>query len=386
MVRRADISCDLHLLSRAHGRYVYFAATKCHDTQGTDRRMFVLENGNVDPFVGSFQWKGKIADATDLWAIEGTVLQHPTGQLYFIWSGWEENRNVRQLLYIARMSNPWAITGPRVEIARPIYGWETNHSPHVNGGPHLITRNGVISLVYSASGSWTDDYCLGLITALVNSNLTDPASWHKRPDPIFRSSDLVYGPGHHSFTKSSDDREDWIVYHSARFKGAGWTRQIRAQPFEWHANSTPDLGFPVDPNTPIALPSGDLSRIRYEAEDARLANGPRTMPHPSASNGSKVGGIDAADSTVEFTVQCPRAGSYVIAARTGNGSPGGATATYLLKINDGREESLSIVYSGWDVWGSSMVRANLNRGANTLTFKKGDNYAEIDAVDIFIDE
>ena len=348
--------------------------------------MFVLENDNADPFTGTFEYKGKITDPTDLWAIDGTVLQHPTGQLYFIWSGWEENKNVRQVLYIARMSNPWTITGHRVEIARPIHGWETNHSPSVNEGPEVIVHKGVISVAYSASGSWTDDYCLGLVTASVNSNLMSPASWQKRSNPIFRSSALVYGPGHHSFTKSGDDREDWIVYHSARFKGSGWTRQIRAQRFTWNADSTPNLGSPVDPNTPIALPSGDPSRNRYEAEHARLVNGPRSAPHSDASGDAKVGRIDAADSMVVFTVQCSKAGTYVIAARTGNGSPGGATATFLLKINDGREEKLTVVNSGWDMWGSSMIRAELKHGANTLTFKNGEFFAEIDAVDVFLDE
>ena len=348
--------------------------------------MFVLENGNADPFVGSFQWKGKITDATNLWAIDGTVLQHPTGQLYFIWSGWEDNLTGRQMLYIARMSNPWTITGARVEISRPTNTWETNQSPHVNEGPEVSIRNGLISLVYSASGSWSDSYCLGLITASVTSNLTDPASWQKRPNPIFRSSGLIYGPGHHSFTKSRDDLEDWIVYHSARYKGAVWIRQIRVQRFTWNADSTPNLGSPVDPNVPIPVPSGDLPRTRYEAEGASLSSPARIMLHPSASNGSKVGGIDWANSMAVFSVQCSRAGAYVIAVRTGNGSPSNATASHLLKINSGTDIILLTVFSGWNNWGTSMTRANLTQGTNTLSFKKGTDYVEIDAVDIFLDE
>ncbi|CAF5060634.1 unnamed protein product, partial [Rotaria sp. Silwood1] len=41
---------------------------------------------------------------------------------------------------------------------------------------------------------------------------------------------------------------------------------------------------------------------------------------------------------------------------------------------------------GWNIWGASMSRVNLNQGANTLTFKKGLNFAEIDALDVFLDE
>jgi hypothetical protein len=348
--------------------------------------MFVIENTNADPFSGTFTWKGQITDATNKWAIDGTVLQHPSGQLYFLWSGWQGDVNERQIIYIARMSNPWTINSARVEIARPVYSWETNHRPYINEGPQVSVRNGIISLVYSASGSWTNDYCLGLITTPTSSDPMIAASWQKRSNPIFRSGNSIYGPGHQSFTKSRDGREDWIIYHSARYSGSGWTRQVRAQQFTWNADSTPNLGSPVNPNIPIRVPSGDQNRDRYEAEHARLLNKAMAHPHSSASNGLKVGFIDLPESTVEFTVQCPKAGTYVIVVRNGNGSAGNALATHWLTINGGNRIEIQIVYSGWDMWGASMIRATLKQGANTLTFKKGTNFAEIDEIDVFLDE
>ena len=365
-------------------RYVYFAATTCDD-RNENHRMFVIENTNGDPFSGSFNWKGQITDVTNKWAIDGTVLQQPGGRLYFIWSGWEGDVDVRQILYIAEMSNPWTISSPRVEIARPVFNWETNHQPFINEGPQVTIRNGVISLVYSASGSWTNDYCLGLITTSVNSDLLKAGSWQKRANPIFRATGSVFGPGHQSFTKSRDDREDWIIYHSARFSGSGWIREIRAQRFTWNADSTPNLGSPADPNTPLVLPSGDPLRVRYEAEDARMVNGPFAHPHPSASNSLKVGYLDYPESMVEFTIQCPTAGTYVIVIRNANGSAGQAGATHWLTINNGNRIEIGVVFSGWNLWGVGMVRANLNAGPNTLTFKKGMNFAEIDMLDVFPD-
>ena len=348
--------------------------------------MFVLENTNPDPFKGSFTYKGKIHDTTDKWAIDGTAFQHPSGQLYFIWSGWQGDVNVKQNLYIAKMSNPWTISGERVEIATPTYRWETNTKPQVNEGPEVTIRNGVISLVYSASGSWTDSYCLGLITASTSSDLMKPASWQKHPRPIFQSGNNVFAPGHHSLTTSPDGKEDWIIYHSARYSGSGWVRQVHAQKFTWNADSTPNLGTPVPRNVPIPKPSGDPIRDRYEAEDARLLNGPNIIKDSTASNDMKVGHIDHPDSTVIFTIQCAKAGTYVLIIRNGNGSAGKADATHRLKINDGSEIEVTIVYSGWDMWGASMVRANLNQGANTLTFKKGTNYAELDESDVILYE
>ncbi|CAF4684897.1 unnamed protein product, partial [Rotaria sp. Silwood1] len=75
-----------------------------------------------------------------------------------------------------------------------------------------------------------------------------------------------------------------------------------------------------------------------------------------------------------------------IVLRHANGSAGNAFATHLLTINYDNQIEIPIVNSGWNIWGASMSRVNLNQGANTLTFKKGLNFAEIDALDVFLDE
>ena len=346
--------------------------------------MFVLENTNADPFNGTFTFKGQITDSTDKWAIDGTVFQNPTtGNLYYIWSGWEGDVLAQQLLYIAQLSDPWTISSERVEISRAIYSWERNG--YVNEGPEVIIRNGVISLVYSGSGGWTNDYCLGLITASTSSNPLNASSWTKRPTAVFKSGNGIIAPGHHSFTKSRDGKEDWIVYHSARYNGSGWTRQIRTQRFTWNADSTPNFGNPVNPNTPIRIPSGDPLRDRYEAETASLLNNPLALGEASASSRVKVGYIDFTNSAVVFNVSCTKTGSYVITIRNGNGSPSNATATHLVSINGAAPREISIVYSGWNRWGTTMFRYYLLQGVNTFTFTKGTNFAEIDFIDVFPD-
>jgi len=347
--------------------------------------MFVLENKNADPFKGVFTWKGQITDSTDKWAIDGTVFNHPYHGLYFLWSGWPGNVNGRQNLYIAKMTNPWTISSERVEISTPTYPWEINHSPYINEGPQVTIRNEVISLVYSASGSWTNDYCLGLITANINADLLKPTSWHKHPAPIFQSANNVFGPGHHSFTTSPDGKEDWIVYHSARFRGAGWTRQVRTQKFTWNADSTPNLGEPVPRNKPIPIPSGEPLRHRYEVEHGRFVNGPKIIKDSTGSNNNKVGYIDKLNSTVIVTIQCEKTDTYVIVIRNGNGSGGKVDATHRLSINNGTEINVDVVYSGWNMWGASILKAKLNQGVNELTFKKGNKFAELDVIDVFLD-
>jgi len=243
---------EMHWLDGAW--YVYFAAS---DGDNKNHRMFVLENRSADPFEGTFVEKGRIAAPDDdAWAIDGTVLAHG-GKRYFIWSSARGENLDPQVLLVARMANPWTIDSPAVEISRPTYRWERRGDPDVNEGPQVLVRDGRTFIVYSASGSWTDDYCLGLLSLKKMGDPLDPAAWTKFPEPVLQSANGVYGPGHASFTTSPDGREDWIVYHAARAKGSGWDRNVRIQKFGWTTGGTPRFGLPVSIDQPIKKPSGE---------------------------------------------------------------------------------------------------------------------------------
>ena len=232
--------------------FIYFAAD---DGNNANHRMYVLQGTTQNP-QDPFIFKGKIAAPTDRWAIDGTVLKMPGGKLYFIWSGWEGFENVAQNLYIAPMSDPLTISGERVCISRSEHSWEQRARPLVNEGPEPLWNGTRLFIIYSASGSWTDHYCLGQLTFLGGDPL-DPDSWKKKAEPVFRATDSVFGPGHCSFVKSRDNKEDWIVYHSAREKGSGWRRQINMQKFGWDKDGSPNFGIPISPGELIPLPSGD---------------------------------------------------------------------------------------------------------------------------------
>ena len=320
--------------------------------------MFALENQNPDPFQGDFAEGGKVFDPqADRWAIDGTLL-NAGKKRYFIWSGWEGDENVRQNVYIAPMSDPVTISGPRVEISRPQLPWETIGEPHINEGPEVIVRKNVVHLIYSASGSWTDAYCLGLLTAKVDSDLLSPSSWKKHDKPVFERANGVPGPGHASFVKSPDGKQDWIVYHAARFQGAGWTRNVRTQPFAWQKNGLPNFGTPVDPNAPIHVPSGDPPHVRYEAEKATLSGVARIVQRPEASNKAKVGYIDTPESYVEFTVAAVKAGKHVVAVRFGNGTEGRQVASHQVSANGKAMEELSYPNSGGTTGRTLSCRSN----------------------------
>lgn len=233
--------------------YIYFAAD---DGQSyNNHRMYVLESNTTDP-QGSYTEKGKIYDPNnDKYAIDGTVLQKTDGSLYFIWSGKNTDPETTQNLYIAPMNNPWTINGSRVLLSTPTYPWETSVAP-INEGPESLIKNGKIIVVYAANASWTDEYNLGMLTN-TDGNILTPSSWTKNPNSIFSKTSEVFGPGHGTFTKSPDGTEDWIIYHAAKYSGAGWSRNIRAQKYTWNPDDIPNLGTPVPGGLSLPLPSGE---------------------------------------------------------------------------------------------------------------------------------
>ncbi len=244
--------------------YVYFAAD---DGRNENHRMYVLENEAADPMQGSWTFKGKIADPADKWAIDGDVFTWKN-QLYMIWSGWEGDTNGQQDIYIAKMKNPWTIEGNRARIAIPQFEWEkhgdlnnANNPPHVNvnEGPQALIHGDRLHIIFSASGCWTDFYALGVLSFTGKSNLLDAGSWKKHPEPFFKQSkeNGVYAPGHNSFFKSPDGKQDWILYHAnnAPGQGCGGHRSPRAQLFTWDKDGMPQFGEPVREGIPLPVPT-----------------------------------------------------------------------------------------------------------------------------------
>lgn len=234
--------------------YVYFAADNGNDV---NHRMYVLENTSEYPMAGNWELKGKISDASDKWAIDGTVLEHQ-GEHYFIWSGWKGNNDPGiQQLYIAKMKNPWTLEGERVMISEPEYEWEMNGL--VNEGPAALKNgDGDVFLTYSASGCWTDDYAVGLLRLADGGDPLNPEDWIKSPRPLLSTNpeNAAFGPGHNSFFKSPDGTEDWILYHANSVPGLGCGdgRSPRMQPFTWKADGTPDFGEPAMIDSAMARP------------------------------------------------------------------------------------------------------------------------------------
>ena len=206
------------------------------DGNNDNHRMWVFE---AETPLGPWRNRGQLE--TGGWAIDATILED-NGRRYCVWSGWPGRHNVRQDLYIAPMSNPWTIAGPRVLLTQPSEPWEKVALPLCEG-PQILRRNGRTFIVYSASGSWTSEYCLGM---LVNDDgdFLNPCSWSKH-GPVFQKTDRVWGVGHCCFVQHPS-AGDLIFYHAKTSHAPGWNdRNVRVQPFGWSPEGLPVFGEPV---------------------------------------------------------------------------------------------------------------------------------------------
>lgn len=251
---------ELHYIGRKW--YMYFAAD---DGSNEHHRIFVLENADPDPLKGHWVFKGQVSDQTNKWAIDASEFEYK-GKQYLIWAGWEGDSNISQNIYIAALSNPWTIGSRRVMLSSPQYPWEKKGSgnglPFVNEGPEiLISPKGHLFLTYSASGCWTDDYALGMLTLKPGGDPMNQNDWTKSATPVFSKniSNQAYGPGHNGFFSSPDGKEEWIIYHANPQSGQGCSnfRSPRMQPIHWRRDGTPDFGVPVQTGKAMKVPSGE---------------------------------------------------------------------------------------------------------------------------------
>lgn len=249
---------ELQRLQGPNGWRWYLMYTMGTPANLDNQHLHVLESSGDDP-LGPYSYKGQPVPTT-AWNIDGAYLQL-NGELFAVWSQFAPAPDGRQSNYIARMSNPWTVSGPAQILSQPTLSWETEGGA-VNEGPIPLQRDGKTFIVYSASGCWTPDYKLGMLTY----NGGDPvlaASWTKGADPVFSKANGVFGPGHNDFFTSPDGTQVWNAYHgnNSSGDGCGKTRSTRAQPVSWSAGGSPLLGQPVSTSTEVNVPSGERGPI-----------------------------------------------------------------------------------------------------------------------------
>ncbi|MBE6585287.1 MAG: hypothetical protein E7645_02025 [Ruminococcaceae bacterium] len=243
--------------------YIY----ACGSTQGWDFfsiRMFCLESKTNDPF-GEYVFKGYTDP--NLLAIDQTMFcDEVSGALYTAYSEFTDRG---QVIMLAVMENPWTISDQRIRVSYPRYNWEKrgareDKDSRVNEGPVFLEKNGKLCLLYSASGCWSQYYCLGLIEFNGNSytvnEIMDKNNWSKHDSAVFSAANDVYGVGHCTFFTSPNGQETWIAYHGMPTSDAGEEgRYAYAQPITFDENGLPVLGKPLSRDSEISVPAGEVS-------------------------------------------------------------------------------------------------------------------------------
>jgi len=259
--------------------YVYFAAGSTSDVWAI--RMYVLEGGGANPLTATWTEKGQIRTQWESFSLDATTFV-VKGVRYLAWAQRDPSVDNNTDIYLARMSNPWTITGTPVRLSRPTYAWETV-GYKVNEGPAVIQHGGKVFMSYSASAT-DSNYCLGLLSTSASADLLNAASWTKSSTPVFTSNASTgqYGPGHNSFTVSEDGKSDVLVYHDRNYKNISGdplndpNRRTRVQKLYWKADGTPDFGVPVaDGVTPQRLSSYNFPDrfVRHYDYRARIDTG-----------------------------------------------------------------------------------------------------------------
>lgn len=232
---------ELHWIDDAW--YIYFAAGDVERTFNI--RMYALRNTSKDPMQGSWEEMGQIKTPVDSFSLDATTFEHKDKR-YLVWAQRDAEGTYNSALLIAEMDSPTSITGPVKVLTEPTLDWEVQ-GYKVNEGAAVIKRHGRILMTYSASA--TDDrYAMGLLWADEDADLMDPASWHKKEQPIFATNAEVgrYGPGHNGFVKAEDGETDLMIYHSRDYQELRGTpltdpnRHARARVIYWDSD-----GFPV---------------------------------------------------------------------------------------------------------------------------------------------
>lgn len=240
--------------------FIYFAAS---DGRNETHRAFVLRSDSPDP-MGAWTLHGPLAtgegnerSSPPIWAIDMTVLHHG-GKRYAVWSGWDTPDSDRQFLYMARMTSPTELTGPRVRLCRnDDYLWERTEAGDggrgLNEGPQVLQHSGRTFLLYSCGAAWLPTYKLGLLELTAGDPL-DPEAWRKHPKPVFQSTELTFGVGHSCFVSIGTPARWWHIYHAKRDRAPGWPRSLYLQPFQFDSSGFPDFGHPLAPGSKLPLP------------------------------------------------------------------------------------------------------------------------------------
>lgn len=240
---------ELHFINNKW--YIYYAAGEIEDIWKI--RPYVLECDSSDPVSGTWVEKGKMQRAEEdmfsfeAFSLDATIFEHK-GIYYYVWAEKVGMGKMISNLYIAQMETPYKLKTSQILLTTPDYEWERVDF-WVNEGPAVLKKNGKLFLTFSASATG-EEYCMGMLTADMESDLLDPQSWSKQRYPVVKTEKekAIYGPGHNCFTVTEEGK-DVMVYHARQYDEIigdplyDPNRHTMLMELEWKMDGTPNFDF-----------------------------------------------------------------------------------------------------------------------------------------------
>lgn len=283
------------------------------------------------------------------------------GQRYILWKNDGNCCNLGKDTWLHLQPTSWNgthTTGDPTRLICQDQLWEGQ----LVEAPTLVKRAEHYVLLYSANAYADSAYATGYATS---ANLKGPYTKASRPLMTTDTfSHTVRGPGGQDVIVGPDGR-DRIAFH-------GWSGTRRVM---YIADLGWASGYPVVRG----------SKVIYQAENGHVQHA-IVRDAPGASDGRVVGGIDHADSYVEFRAFAASAGTHRLTVWFANGSLDGAgtpaPASHSLTVNAVRAGTTHYPHTGWDKWTAEETDIILKKGWNTLRLSKGEFFAELDSVEI----
>ena len=213
--------------------YIYTAGAR-PGIGNPSHRTLVLRSSDEDPMNASaWTFVGPLKGLPDHWHIDATVFSPRCDELYCCYSGWPigDDSDTEQHLFLIKLLSPEeADPQTLTTISRPTIAWERPEEGRrgVNEGPTWVSTSNWKGIVFSANGSWTNEYKLELLE-LCGDNLLREDSWQKRQAPLLISDPTIggpHGPGHASFVHSPyEDGRVYCIFHGTEKPDEGWNNR-----------------------------------------------------------------------------------------------------------------------------------------------------------------
>ncbi|CAL8125710.1 unnamed protein product [Orchesella dallaii] len=283
--------------------YIYFAMGEVGDFN----RMWAIRCDDPNDPMGNWSEAIRVIPHLEQPGVDGTILIH-NNKYYYVWSGRDgiEGSLPHDSILITEMLDPVTTTTQTTVIRQPLLPWERN----VNEGPFFIYNNNVSYLLFAASFTFSEYYCLGLMSIDEGLDPMVASNWWYGPEdgPVFYKNEEedVWGPGHASFTVSPDGTETWAIYHASDDRERiEHYRVARADKVEWGPDGRPVFPRPHGYYSPQPIPSGQTTITTKTTFTNPIISGDSPDPHVLLLNGTYYLPL-ATDSATSITIHSSR--------------------------------------------------------------------------------